>query len=32
MAASFSPKNAKAVLGVVESDTLDKARQNFLGR
>jgi hypothetical protein len=32
MATGFSPKNAKAVLAVMESDTLDKAGEYFLGR
>jgi hypothetical protein len=29
---SFDPENAEAILGIVERDALDKARQDFLGR
>jgi len=32
VAARFRPENAEAVLGVVESDPLDKASENFLSR
>src|SRR5882672_5386717 len=32
MAAGLCPQNAEAVLAIVEGDTLDKARQYFLGR
>ena len=32
VAARLDAENAEAVLGVVEGDALDKARQNFLGR
>ena len=32
MAARLRPQNAEAVLGVVEGDTLDEAREHFLGR
>ena len=30
VAARLDPQNAEAVLGVVEGDALDKARENFL--
>src|SRR6267154_1923669 len=32
MATGLCPQNAEAVLAIVEGDTLDKARQYFLGR
>jgi hypothetical protein len=32
VAARFRPENAKAILGVVESDPLDEACENFLSR
>src|SRR5712691_9843965 len=32
MATGLCPQNAEAVLAIMESDTLDKARQYFLGR
>src|ERR1700737_300901 len=32
MATGFCPKNAEAVLAIMEGDTLDQARQYFLGR
>src|SRR5260370_3231361 len=32
MATGLGPQNAEAVLAIVEGDTLDKARQYFLGR
>jgi hypothetical protein len=32
MTAHLGAQNAKAILGIVVGDTLDKARQNFLGR
>ena len=31
MPARFRPENAKAVLGIVESDPLNEACENFLG-
>ena len=31
MAARLGPQNAEAVLGIVISDALDEAGQNFLG-
>src|ERR1700676_551324 len=32
MATGLCPQNAESVLAIVEGDTLDKARQDFLGR
>jgi hypothetical protein len=32
MSARLGPKDAEAVLRIVEGDALDKARQRFLGR
>ena len=31
MAARFRPENAEAVLGVVEGDALDEAREHLMG-